>query len=143
MMSWDLFALDFPAGIQSIDEIPKGWSPTPFGKRAAIIEKIRALYPEADFSDDDPSWGRLRLAGVSIEFNLSDDEDVECLCMHVRGGDPAPHVVARILGALGLRAACSGSDSGLFEYDPVSGSKAFDSWRGYASSVSSRINGER
>jgi hypothetical protein len=58
--------------------------------------------------------------------------------MHVRGGDPAPHVVAHILGE--TRADCSGSESGLFDYDPVSGSKAFDSWRGYASYVSSRIN---
>ncbi len=140
-MSWDVFALDLPPGITSIDEIPDGWSPAPLGKRADIIGKICALYPQASFSRDDPSWGNLRLPDISIEFSLGDDEDVECLCMHVRGGDPAPHVVAHILGALGMRAVCSGSDSGLFEYDPVTGSKAFDSWRGYASHVSSQING--
>jgi hypothetical protein len=139
-MSWDVFVMDLPPGIKSIDEIPEGWSPAPLGKRTDIIAKICAMYPQANFSGD-PSWGTLRLPGVSIEFGLGKDEDVECLAMHVRGGDPAPHVVAHILGELGMRAVCSGSESGLFEYDPVSGSKAFDSWRGYASYVSSRING--
>jgi hypothetical protein len=139
-MSWDVFVMDLPAGIKSIDEIPEGWSPPPLGKRADIIARISALYPQADFSGD-PSWGTLRLPGVSIEFSLGRDEETDHFAMHVRGGDPAPHVVAHILGELGMRAVCSGSESGLFEYDPVSGSKAFDSWRGYASYVSSRING--
>jgi len=138
-MSWDVLALDLPTGIQSTDEIPKDWSPAPLGKRTDIIAKICALYPQADFSGD-PSWGNLRLPDVSIEFGLGKDEEVECLAMHVRGGDPAPHVVAHILGELGLRAVCSGSETGLFEYDPATGSKAFDSWRGYASHVSSRVN---
>jgi hypothetical protein len=138
-MSWDVFVFDLPPGIKSISEIPPGWSPPPLGKRADIIEKICALYPEANFGD--PSWGRLRLPGVSIEFSFCEDAEINHFAMHVRGGDPAPHVVAHILGELGMRAVCSGSDSGLFEYDPVSGSKAFDSWRGYASYVSSRTNG--
>ena len=137
-MSWDVFAMDLPPEIKSIDEIPEGWSPSPFGKRTDIIAKICALYPAASF-DDDLSWGNLRLPEVSIEFNLGKDEEVECLGMHVRGGDPAPHVVAHILRELGVRAACSDSESGLFEYDPVSGSKAFESWRGYASFVSSSL----
>jgi hypothetical protein len=140
-MSWDVFVFNFPPEIKSISEIPRDWSPPPLGKRADIVAKICALFPQADFSD--PSWGTLRLPGVSIEFNFREDGEIAHFAMHVRGGDPAPHVVAHILGELGLRAACSGSDSGLFEYDPVSGSKAFDSWRGYASHVSSQINGRR
>ena len=95
-MSWDVFALDLPSGIKSIDEIPEGWSPAPLGKRTDIIAKICALYPEASF-DDGLSWSSLRLSGVGIEFNLGEDEEVECLGKHVRGGDPAPQVVARIL----------------------------------------------
>jgi hypothetical protein len=138
-MSWDVFVLNLPPGITDTAEIPRGWSPPPLGKRADIIAKISALYPEVDFGD--PSWGTLRLPEVSIEFSLGDDEKIDHFAMHVRGGDPAPHVVAHILGELGMRAVCSGSESGLFEYDPVSGSKAFDSWRGYGSYVSSRING--
>jgi hypothetical protein len=139
-MSWDVFVLNLPPGITDISEIPPGWSPPSLGKRADIIAKISALYPEADFSGD-PSWGTLILPGVSIEFSHGDDEEIDGFAMHVRGGDPAPHVVAHILGELGMRAACSCSESGLFEYDPVSRSKAFDRWRGYASHVSFRING--
>jgi hypothetical protein len=138
-MSWDVFVFDLPPGITDISEIPRGWSPPPLGKRADIIEKICALYPQADFSGD-PSWGTLRLPEVSIEFHIG-KEEVEHFAMFVRGGDPAPHVVAYILRELGMRAVCSGSESGLFDYDPVSGSKAFDGWRGYASHVSSRIDG--
>jgi hypothetical protein len=139
-MSWDVFAFDLPSQIQSIDEIPKDWSPAPLGKRTDIIAKICALYQEASFHDDDPSWGNLRLPGVSIEFSLGDDEDVECLAMHVRGGDRAPHVVAYILNTLGMRAVATNSENGLFDCDPETGSKAFDRWRGYASYVSSSIN---
>jgi hypothetical protein len=139
-MSWDVFVMDLPPGIKSIDEIPEGWSPSPFAKRADIIDKISALYPQAEFSGE-PSWGSLILPEVSIEFSLGEDEEIKFFAMHVRGGDPAPHVVAHILGELGMRAACSDSKSGLFEYDPVLGSKAFDSWRGYCSGVSSLING--
>jgi len=51
-MSWDVFALDLPSGIKSIDEIPEGWSPAPLRKRTDIIAKICALYPEASFDDD-------------------------------------------------------------------------------------------
>jgi hypothetical protein len=138
-MSWDVFVVDLPPGIKSIDEIPKDWTPSPLGKLADIIAKISALYPEASFRD--PSWGTLMLPEVGIEFNLGKDEEVDHFAMHVRGGDPAPHVVVRILDELGMQAVCSGSKSGLLEYDPVSGSKAFDGWRGYASYVSSRING--
>jgi hypothetical protein len=138
-MSWDVLALDLPPGIETIDEIPKDWSPAPLGKRADIIAKICALYPEASFGGD-PSWGNLRLPGVGIEFNLGGNEDVKCLGMHVRGGDRAPHVVAYILNTLGMRAVTT-SESGLFDCDPETESKAFDSWRGYAAHVSSHING--
>lgn len=137
-MSWDVSVMDLPPGIKSIDDIPKDFRGAPIGKRADIIAKISALYPEANFSD--PSWGTLRLPGVSIEFNLGDDEEIDHFAMHVRGRDEAPHVVARILGELGMRALCTDSETGLFEYDPVSGSKAFDRWRGYASHVSSSVN---
>jgi hypothetical protein len=138
-MSWDVFVMDVPPGMTDISEIPAGWRPAPLGKRADIIAKILALYPEANFSGD-PSWGTLRLPQVSIEFSFGEGEEIDHFAMHVRGGDPAPHVVAHILRELGMRALCSGSETGLFDYDPVSGSKAFDSWRGYASFVSSRIN---
>jgi hypothetical protein len=138
-MSWDVFVLNLPPGITDTSQIPPGYRPPPLGKRAEIIARISALYPQADFSD--PSWGTLRLPEVSIEFGLGKEEEVDCFSMYVRGGDPAPHVVAHILGELRMRAVCSGSESGLFEYDPVSGSKAFDSWRGYRSHVSSLING--
>jgi hypothetical protein len=139
-MSWDVFAMNLPPGIADISEMPPNWSPPSLGKRGDIIAKISALYPQADFGD--PSWGTLRLPGVSIEFSLgSDDKEIDCFAMHVRGGDPAPHVVAHILRELGTYAFCSGSESGLFDYDPVTGSKAFDSWRGYAGHVSSLING--
>jgi hypothetical protein len=138
-VSWDVFAMDLPPGLKSLDDIPENFRGAPLGKRADIIDKILALYPEASFGD--PSWGTLRRPGVSIEFSLGNDEEVDHFAMHVRGGDPAPHVVAHILRELGMRALCSGSESCVFDCDPVSGSKAFDSWRGYASHVSSPING--
>jgi hypothetical protein len=74
----------------------EGWSPAPLGKRTDIIAKTCALYPQASF-DDDLFVGQPETPVVGIEFNLGEDEEVECLGKHVRGGDPAPQVVLHIL----------------------------------------------
>jgi hypothetical protein len=67
----------------------EGWSPAPLGKRTDIIAKTCALYPQASF-DDDLFVGQPETPGVGIEFNLGEDEEVECLGKHVRGGERSP-----------------------------------------------------
>ncbi len=65
-MSWDVYVMNLPPGLESLDDIPKDYEPPPLGLRADIIAKISALYPQVDFSD--PSWERLELPECRIEF---------------------------------------------------------------------------
>jgi hypothetical protein len=120
-MAWDVLVMDAPE-TTDIHEIMLAWPPPPFGKRADIIKKICALYPQADFSGD-PSSGTLRLPDGSIEFSLGDDEEICYFTMHVSGGVPTAEVVAHILDELGLRAFDTPSETGPFDHDPESGLK--------------------
>lgn len=128
-MSWDVFVMNLPPGIKSIDEIPKDFHPRPLGPRSQIIATIAALYPQCNFSD--PSWGTLQLPGCSIEFSLGKDEDVKSFAMHVRGGDGAPDIVARILSELGMPAIDVSAPGGLFQHDPARRAEGFNRWRGF------------
>src|SRR5579864_3246628 len=56
-MSWDVFVLNLPPGIRSLDDIPKDFEPPLLGTRADLIAKV--VYPQTDFTD--PSWGTLKL----------------------------------------------------------------------------------
>ena len=132
-MSWDIFAMDLPQGIASTADIPEGFRPSVIGRRSDIIAKLSALYPECDFSD--PSWGKLRLPGCSIEFNLGSDEELDSFAMHVRGDERAAHVVAHILDSFGLRAVDPSAKSGLFEQDPVLRSESFARWQAYRAQI--------
>src|SRR5690348_5430012 len=106
--------MHLPPHITNGKKIPPDFKPAAIGPRSEIIAKIKALYPEANFSN--PSWGQLMLPDCIIEFPMR-NEEVYMLSMYVRGdgGD----VVARILNHFGLRALDTASESGLFEFDPV------------------------
>lgn len=83
-MSWDIFVQDLPSGISSVDEIPSDLLPAPIGLRSEIIAKVKAIYPESNFSD--PRWGRLELPDCSVEFNLGGSEQLKSFAPHIRGG---------------------------------------------------------
>jgi hypothetical protein len=137
-MSWDIFVMDLPPGITSIAEIPKDFVGSPLGQRSEIIAKISALYPASNFADR--SWGTLQLPECWIEFGLGSEEEVQSFAMHVRGGEPAPDIVAHILAELGMRALDPSSASGLFEQDPVLRSESFARWQSFRSHVAAVIN---
>jgi hypothetical protein len=132
-MSWDIIVMNLPSGIKSIDEIPKDYRPPPLGPRSQIIAKIVGLYPQCDFGD--PSWGTLLLPGCSIEFSMGKDEDVQSFAMHVRGGDDAPDIVARILSELGMPAIDPSAPGSLFQHDPARRAEGFNRWRGFRAHV--------
>jgi hypothetical protein len=52
-VSWDIFAMDLPPGVKSLDDSPDGYLPGSIGSRSAVIARIKAAIPTADF--DDPS----------------------------------------------------------------------------------------
>ena len=108
-MSWDIFIQDLPRSANSVADIPDNFVPGPIGTRAELIGKITSVAPDADFSD--PAWGTLDSLDedYSIEISMGEHDTVECIALHVRGGDAAVARVASILTALTLRALDSGT----------------------------------
>jgi hypothetical protein len=85
-MSWDVYAQDF-GPYKTFEEIPEDFRPGPIGKRSEIIEKILAIVPFAEFSD--PEWLVIDADEFSIEINMSDEEVLDAITFHIRGGGDA------------------------------------------------------
>jgi hypothetical protein len=123
-VSWDISILDLPAEAHSVSDIPYDLAPSPLGQRAALTAKILEVAPQADFSD--PTWGELTTPDFTIEFNMGREALVDCLMLHVRGGDSAVQFVAALLQHLGLRAIdCSRGDF----FEPSAAAQSFTAWR--------------
>jgi hypothetical protein len=122
-MSWDVYAQDF-GPYKTFEEIPNDFAPGPIGKRSEIIEKILAIVPFAEFSD--PEWLVIDADEFSIEINMSDEEVLDAITFHIRGGGDAGECVASILKSLGLRAHDSGTGD-FFNMDAPD--EGFAKWR--------------
>ena len=122
-MSWDLYIQDF-GPYERIEDIPDDFKPLPIGNLSDIINKIRSMVPFADF--DDPAWGVIETDEFSIEINVGDQECVDSIALHVRGGGDAAWCVADILKSLGLRAYDTGIDAFFDMNEP---DKGFAQWR--------------
>ena len=94
------------------------------------MKSISGFFPAVDFSD--PAWGRIAGPGFDIDVNFGKAEPVECITLHVSGGDQAPAVVADLVEALGLRAL--DSSTGEF-FTPEAAEASFRKWREYRDHV--------
>ena len=114
-MSRDIFIQDIPQGISSVDEIPDDWEPQPlpFGQ-AEVVQAVRDLAPEVDTTD--PRWLHVRLPGVDVEVNVTDESPLKSFALHVRATDrlAADTWVSQLLDRLGARAFDPESESGIF-----------------------------
>jgi len=131
-VSWDIFVQDIPPSVASIQDMPDDFRPANLGPRDDLIRRISEVVPEADFSD--PSWGLIDGDTYSIEVNIGDDHTVDSFAFHVRGGNEAASVVARILDHLKLRAFDPQSDSGIFSPGPAA-LESLRKWRAYRDQV--------
>ncbi|MEE1941815.1 hypothetical protein V1L54_20815 [Streptomyces sp. TRM 70361] len=109
-MSWDVLLLPVPARFGSLAGLPDGWSPGPVGGRDRVLAAVRQAAPETDLSG--PSWGLLTGPAWSVELNIGEQDPVESVMLHVRGGgDGVLPVIHRLAAALGRRAIdCSGGE---------------------------------
>jgi hypothetical protein len=131
-VSWDIFVADFPKDARTLDDIPEGFEGAPLMARSALIERVKDVVPEADFSD--PTWGNIEGPDYSIEINVGDEDPVKSFAFHVRGGDLAAGIVAAILERLDLRGVDSGREDGGF-FDPESAQDSLRRWRAYRDQV--------
>lgn len=130
-MSWDIFVQDLPKDAKEVADIPDDFRPGSIGSRTQIIERIKEVAPNANFSN--PAWGLLDGEDWSIEINIGPEEECSGFAFHVRGGAGAAGMVALILDHLGLRAIDTQA-GGFF----VAGPEAIESlrkWRAYRDQV--------
>ncbi len=129
-MSWDIFVQELPPGIADVADIPDDFRPGPIGARADILSGIRAVAPDATFTED---WGTIVRDGFSIEISLSPDDPVRSFAFHVSGDAAAGYLVAEILGRMGLTALDAQAPGGVFSKESARAS--FERWQGYRDQV--------
>ena len=130
-MSHDVFAFDFPAQFNSVDDLPPDFELKATRRRADLISQIRAVVPGVDFRD--PSWGMVVGRDWSIEVNLGDEDLCECFVLHVRGGEGAMAAAEQILRATSFRAMHH--ETGRFYTAAAEGMDEFRAWKGYVREV--------
>jgi hypothetical protein len=128
-MSWDIHFQDFP-DVASVQDIPDDYVPKSIGTRSDVIEKIKAQFQQADFTD--PSWGLIKADSWSIEVNIGQDDVCESFTLHVRGGGDAMSAVERIAAATRAR----GIDMQTSEFFlPDAANQSFGAWQKYRDQV--------
>ncbi|WP_411078034.1 hypothetical protein [Streptomyces sp. cmx-10-25] len=101
-MSGDVLLLPLPADIASIDDLPADHEPPPVGSRSDVRAALEAAVPGVDLTD--PARGELLGPAGVIELNIGEDDPVESVMLHVRGGtDDVLPMIFRIARALGCR----------------------------------------
>ena len=129
-MSWDILIMDLPRDAETVSEVPSDFKPEPLGDRDELISGVLSAAPMADFSD--PSWGQIATRDFSIEVNIGNDEQVDSIMLHVRGGDGAIELIAAILDRLNRRALDIQTDE---MFDKASAVTGLAAWRAYRDQV--------
>jgi hypothetical protein len=123
-MSWDVMIFRFagnpPASTEEMDDA----EPLPLGPASEVRAGISAALPQTSWSD--PTWGIFDGDGFSIEFNVGNDDPIDDMMLHVRGGGDAIAAIMAFVVPLGWSALdCS---TGQF-LDPAAPSD--EGWTGF------------
>src|SRR4051794_6278443 len=101
-MSWDVMIFNLrgasPPPIEDLAEGDYG----PQGPADEVRQRVASLLPGLDWSD--PTWGLYEGDGFSIEVNVGDDDPIDNMMLHVRGGGDAISAIARFARPLGWSA---------------------------------------
>jgi hypothetical protein len=98
-MSWDISVFAAKDAPPPVEEMPEGWKPDILGPADEVRQKISTCLPGVDWSD--PTWGIYDGEGFSYEFNVGDEDSVEGLMIHVRGGGDAVGPLLNLAGRWG------------------------------------------
>jgi len=104
-MSWDVLLITEKFDLDDCED----FVPTPLGKRDELITKLCQVFSNLDYSDK--SWGILSAEEFSIEFSTGDEEIVDTIMLHVRGGGLVMDTIFKAMDVLNCNALdCSSSD---------------------------------
>ncbi|MFC4516337.1 hypothetical protein [Streptomyces ehimensis] len=127
VMSWDVLLLPLPAGIASIDELGVDHELPPVGSRFWVLDALQSAVHDVDLTDS--AWGELVGPSWVIELSIGEDDPVESVMLHVRGGgDEVLPVIFGLARALGCRVLDSSSGDLLAE-NTAAGWHAFQGFR--------------
>jgi hypothetical protein len=123
-MSWDVMIFNTRGkSPPSVEEFEDSDYET-LGPAADVRQRLSELLPGVDWSDT--TWGIYEGDGFSIEFNVGDDDPIENMMLHVRGGGEAIAAIAKFARPLGWSALdCSTSE--FLDLDNPSQ----DGWEGF------------
>lgn len=135
-MSWDVFIMkekyDFEAPEEEQPPVP------PLGQRDDIIAKLISAIPQLDYRDK--AWGILEGEGYSIEFNTGDEELVDSIMLHVRGGGEVMDTLRLICETLEAYALDT-SDSGYIDFEePEAAEQSWKEFQKFRDRVINRDN---
>src|SRR5262245_32541772 len=86
-MSWDVMVFNYGGKPPSPDRMADAPPVGPLGPAAQVRKRIAAQLPGVDWTD--PTWGLYDGDGFSIEFNTGNDDPIDSIMLHVRGGGDA------------------------------------------------------
>jgi hypothetical protein len=129
-VSWDILIVDLPRDAQTVSGLPNDFKPRPLGSRRDLITAILSAAPTADFSD--PAWGQILAKDFTIEVSMGKAEQTASVMLHVRGGQGAVALIAKILDRLNARAL----DIQTGEiFQETTAATSFATWRAYRDRV--------
>ncbi len=85
-MSWDVMVLNY-GGRLSPAELLNAEPVGPLGPTAQVRRRIAKHLPGVNWSE--PAWGVYEGDGFTIEFNAGEDDPIDSMMLHVRGGGDA------------------------------------------------------
>ncbi|WP_238649405.1 hypothetical protein [Paenibacillus piscarius] len=110
----------------------------PLGQRDDIIAKLSRAIPQLDYRDK--AWGILEGEGFSIEFNTGDEELVDSIMLHVRGGGEVMETLRLICGTLEAYALDT-SDTGYIDFEqPEAAEQSWEQFQKYRDQVLNQDN---
>jgi hypothetical protein len=127
-MSWDVMIFNTrgknPPSIEQFQESDYD----PLGPAASVREALSNLLPGIDWSDT--TWGIYQGAGFSIEFNVSKDDPIGTMMLHVRGAGDAISAIVAFARPSGWSALdCSTSDFINLDQPSQAGWEGFQAFR--------------
>jgi hypothetical protein len=127
-MSWDVMVFNTRGKVPpSLAEFQES-DCEPLGPAAEVRERIAALLPGVDWSD--PTWGLYAGNGFSIEFNVGDDDPIDNVMLHIRGGGDAIAAIVMFARPLGWSALdCSTSEFLDLDHPSQEGWEGFQAFR--------------
>src|SRR6266404_1629295 len=100
-MSWDLYAMKFPAGIHDLSEMPEGFKDTPIGTRSEVFSTILTFSGSRESGEGSIN---IEAEGYAIEISVGKEDLCTALMFYVYGdGSRAAEVIQRISERLAVR----------------------------------------